>query len=43
MNEETVSQVTPHLLQELQINGLLKAGSVVMLYAPLKNSVLVFA
>ncbi|MBI3615706.1 MAG: hypothetical protein HY211_04215 [Candidatus Omnitrophica bacterium] len=42
-NEETVSQVTPHLLQELQLNGLLKAGSVVMLYTPLKDSVLVFA
>jgi hypothetical protein len=27
----------------LQENGLLKAGSVVMLYTPLKDSVLVFA
>jgi hypothetical protein len=43
INEETVSRVTPHLLQELQISGLLKAGSVVMLYTPLKDSVLVFA
>jgi hypothetical protein len=43
VNEETVSQVTPHLLKELQQNGLLKAGSVVMLYTSLKDSVLVFA
>jgi hypothetical protein len=43
VNEETVSWVTPHLLRELQQNGLLKAGSVVMLYTPLKDSVLVFA
>ncbi|MBI3615840.1 MAG: hypothetical protein HY211_04910 [Candidatus Omnitrophica bacterium] len=43
INGETVSQVTPHLLQELQISGLLKAGSVVMLYKLLKDSVLVFA
>jgi len=43
VNEGTVSQVTPHLLKELQENGLLKAGSVVMLYTPLKDSVLVFA
>ena len=43
VNEGTVSQVTPHLLQQLQLSGLLKAGSVVMLYTPLKDSVLVFA
>lgn len=43
IHEETVSQVTPHLLQELQLSGLLKAGSVVLLYKPLKDSILVFA
>lgn len=43
INEDTVSRVTPHLLQELQLSGLLKAGSIVMLYTPLKGSVLVFA
>ncbi|MBI3332835.1 MAG: hypothetical protein HYZ93_01950 [Candidatus Omnitrophica bacterium] len=42
-HEETVSQVTPRLLQELQLKRLLKAGSVVLLYKPLKDSVLVFA
>ena len=40
---ETVSRVTPRLLQELQLLGLLKAGSVVMLYKPLKDSVLILA
>ena len=43
INGETVSRVTPHLLQELQLLGLLKAGSVVLLYKPLKDSVLIFA
>lgn len=43
INDQTVSQVTGHLLQELQLQGRLKAGSVVMLYQPLKDSALVFA
>ncbi len=42
-NEETVFQVTPQLLAGLEERGLLKAGSVVMLYKPLKDSVLAFA
>jgi len=43
VNDRTVSRVTEHLLQELQVGGRLKAGSVVLLYEPLKDSVLIFA
>ena len=43
INGQTVSHVTPHLLQELQRMDLLKAGSVVMLYPASKDSALIFA
>ncbi|MBI3332626.1 MAG: hypothetical protein HYZ93_00850 [Candidatus Omnitrophica bacterium] len=43
VNDETVSWVTPGLLEELQQRGLLEPGSVVMLYHDLKESVLIFA
>jgi len=43
VNEQTVSRVTPGLLQELQQRGLLEPGSVVILYRAPKESVLIFA
>ena len=43
ISDQTVSQVTEHLLQGLQVGGRLKAGTVILLYELSKESVLVFA